>query len=169
MVAGRALAQAEPLMKIVSENSDAEVAANKATEAQQRVERALVDLAANLLRVVRGAGKPYDIVREASTFMKAAADYYEAKSAAPYEPFDEAVLQVPRVVSSTEFGRAASLQADGEDSVVRGALQIAASRLLGQKAQEAAGEREMYQGMRDIAEARDMAAAARAESDQSGS
>jgi hypothetical protein len=62
-------------VKLVSENSDAEIAENDALAA---VEWALRDLAANILRVVRGAGKPYDLGRQAVEFANALVAYREA-------------------------------------------------------------------------------------------
>jgi hypothetical protein len=145
-------------MKVVAENADEE---HRVQEAQERTERALVELAANLLRVVRGAGRPYDIAQHSHDFLAAMKAYYATKGKAPFEPFREATLSVRRDVPSRDFGASESFRAHAQDMVVRGALQIAASRLLGQAAQEAAGRAEMQQGIRDLAEANKVDAAVR--------
>jgi hypothetical protein len=56
-------------MRIVSEKSEAQIARHQAEIARDRAMNkaswALRELTANLLRVTRGAGKPYEIGRQA--------------------------------------------------------------------------------------------------------
>ena len=121
-------------MKFVAENSASDIEAH---HARVRVEHAVQELAANFLRIVRGAGKPYDLVRNVSAFIHAVVAYDEAKPRDPLSDVLYASLQVGRDrVSVEEFGEAEWLRAHGEDSIVRGAMQIAASRLLEQRTQE---------------------------------
>ena len=151
-------------MKFVAENSASDIEAH---HARVRVEHAVQELAANFLRIVRGAGKPYELVRNVSAFIHAVVAYDEAKPRDPLSDVLYASLQVGRDrVSVEEFGEAEWLRAHGEDSIVRGALQIAASRLLEQRTQEAAGREEMHRGIRDIEQAREMAIAARREAER---
>jgi hypothetical protein len=46
-------------------------------------------------------------------------------------------------------------RADAEDLIIRGVLQVVASRLVDQKTQEAAGNSEMNMGLREMQEIRD--------------
>lgn len=59
-------------MKFVAENSASDIEAH---HARLRAEHAVQELAANLLRIVRGAGKPYDLVRNVSDLIHAVVAY----------------------------------------------------------------------------------------------
>jgi hypothetical protein len=141
-------------MRVVSENSEQELARRKAEaareEAAEVVGAMLRELAANIMRVTRGAGKPWEIGRQTGALINSMVEYREAVGHYP---------------SSEEISNALSLDLDPEvrarmsqenmmeiyarQRIVHGSLQIAASHLLGQRAQEAAGRHEMHEGMRD--------------------
>jgi hypothetical protein len=62
-------------MRIVSENSEADLARNAAVA---KVEPILRDLTANLMRVARGAGKPYEVGRQTQALIDAMIKYRDA-------------------------------------------------------------------------------------------
>ena len=134
-------------MKLVADNTDADIARNRAEE---QARWALVDLAANILRVVRGAGKPYDLPNQAAAFVKSYVDYREKAEGRVTMDLGMAI-SLPEVVGAySKYGRDEGDKIYAERSIVRGALQIAASQLLEQRTQEASGEREMYQGINSV-------------------
>ncbi len=57
-------------------------------------------------------------------------------------------------MSISEEIRAYDAVSAAQDTVIGGALQIAASRLLGQQTQQSMGENEMYQGIENLSQAR---------------
>ncbi len=62
-------------MKLVSENSEAEFAR---TRYEAEIRWALRNLTANLIRITRGAGKPYEIVRQVDELARALRGYHDA-------------------------------------------------------------------------------------------
>ena len=135
-------------MRVVTDNSDADLAHRRA---MADVSHALRELTSNLMRVVRGAGKPDDIFRQTQTLAEAFVRYYEATGLVV--PADElsTILsiehepQLPAHFSGLERDRL-----DAGQAVIGGALQVAASRLLDQKSQETIGQGEMFEGVRAI-------------------
>ena len=134
--------------RIVATNTEADVAHVRAI---QNVSWAVRELAANLIRVVRGAGRPDDIVDHAVAFTKAMVDYQEAVGSWPSGHDLSVSLSIrqdgewKRQLDDDELDR---LLAEGH--VIRGALQIAASRLLCQTTQERAGDTQMGDGVRQL-------------------
>ena len=106
------------------------------------IETTLRNLAINLLRTLRGAGKPYDLVHDAAEFLHACAD-----DPGQRRPTDFAAMLVGwrewKALPPTE-----QLLAHAENEIISGALQIIASRLAGQPTHESAGEHEMFAGIR---------------------
>ena len=115
------------------------------------VDNALRELAANLLRVTRGSGRPHYIGRHARALVDALIEYRdivghfpspeELANALAIEPSPERIEQM----SDEEFD-----QFRAKHSIVRGALQIVASRLLDQKTHITVGENEMYRGLYEL-------------------
>lgn len=134
--------------RLIAQNTEADRARKLASG---QVSWALRDMTANLLRVVRGAGKPNEIVNQTSELLKALVAYRDTVGHPP--PPDELaeILSIERT-QDWRSGVAASapVLAEAEDRAVRGALQIAASRLIEQPRQEQSGAREMRVGIRDI-------------------
>jgi hypothetical protein len=62
-------------MRLVSENSPEQLARNRGAE---QLRDSLIELAANIIRVVRGAGKPVELMRQADEFLNAVVAYREA-------------------------------------------------------------------------------------------
>jgi hypothetical protein len=135
-------------MRIVSENSEADLAHQRA---MAPVDWALRDLAANLMRVTRGAGRPHYVGRQAQALVEALSEYRDAIG---YFPSPEEIANALAIERSPErIEQMSDEEFDlfrAEHAIVRGSLQIVASRLLDQKTQETAGEDEMYKGLGEI-------------------
>jgi len=129
-------------MPVAGENSEADVARRRARD---RIDWPLRELTANLIRVTRGAGKPYEIARQTRALLQAFIDYQE--SIGHFPPADElsGLLSIDRDLLDMEKMNEEHLDRYfAEQSIIDGSLQIAASWLLGQKTQEVAGSSEMY-------------------------
>lgn len=135
-------------MRIVSENSAEDLAR---FEAERQVDLALRELAANVLRVVRGAGRPYELDRQAIAFAEACEAYREAVGHYPASEGLGAALHVREILEPGKWGEQEHEFAEAREAMIRGGLQIAASRLLGQPTQERAGESELFDGGRQYA------------------
>jgi hypothetical protein len=131
-------------MRVVSENSERDLAILRAGE---NVEDALRPLAADILRVARGAGRPEEILRLAAKLVVAAEDY---RSVAGDHPI-ELLAAVLRGWSQLDPGEGAQWQrSNAERRMVRGALQHVASQLLDQRTHATAGRDELYDGLIEI-------------------
>lgn len=137
---------------MVAEN---EVAQSKPSDQEVQWARdaysyALRELTANLLRVVAGAGKPHQVLQDAANFVHAFVDYH------PHMSFHERVDGASEILAVREEHRGFDdwKSYEAEEDIIVGALRIAASRLLGQRTQEAAGETKMRDGIRYREEAR---------------
>lgn len=140
-------------MRIVSENSAEEIARRRAIEGLGDRLRALT---ANLLRVTRGAGSAHDIVHQLQDLLTKFAEYQQACTYLPssFELSDELhTVAFPRHLDG--LPAEAVDQHYAQDMVIRGALQTVASRLVGQRTQETAGETELYAGVRELNEVRE--------------
>ena len=139
-------------LRLVIANSDADVAAQ---EAKRELRETLRSFAANLLRIMRGAGKPTEVSGQCADLLEAIAGYRAAcgRIADAAEIIDALELPCRR-----QFRRELSANMrkifEGEQKVLRGALQVAASQLLSQSDQEAAGESEIREGAREAMEGR---------------
>lgn len=103
------------------------------------------DLAANLLRVMRGAGKPHHLIDQLFALTAAIDRAGQVSNAWGIWTVLEEELQsvFPDWEKETDMESA-------ENSIARGALQLLASNLLQQRAQSAAGSREMHEGVREL-------------------
>ena len=144
-------------IKLVSENPADEIASKRAQEAAERAEeraRSIVswrlpDLTANLIRVARGAGKPYELEEQAARFVEACGEYREQVGRGVSSEDVQSMLRVREDLShDRKWTPEQYAWNDGEESMIAGALQMAGSRLLGQKTQEARGNSEMFDGLR---------------------
>jgi hypothetical protein len=106
--------------------------------------QALRELAAKLLRIARGAGRPLELEVLAGAYLGACNEYRQATG---YGLRINAVRDMLRVRSDLppdrEWTDEQRRRNDGEEQMVSGALQIAASRFVGQRAQELRGLDEM--------------------------
>ena len=131
---------------LAAENDPAEL---RRREAQDRVAGPLRELAANMMRVARGAGNPQDIGRQCVEVVDAYKQYRDLTGEWPDSGSLHTILSVENEVPDRLSADGQAWKA-GENEIVRGALQIAASRLLGQRTQEAAGWREALDGWEPI-------------------
>lgn len=134
--------------------SENEVAQSKPSDQEVQWARdaysyALRALTANLLRVVAGAGKPHQVVEDAATFIHRFMDYQ------PHMNWSERVDGASEILAVREEHRGFDgwKSYEAKEDIIVGALRIAASRLLGQSTQEAAGETKMAHGIRQREEA----------------
>ena len=111
-------------MKVVSENSDRDLARKRAIE---EVERSIRMLAANCLRVVRGAGDADNLGMEAKQFVDALLHYHEKVG---YWPPSEELRTALEIDSRPRrAGREANEEFDdsyAREIVIHGALRVAA-------------------------------------------
>jgi hypothetical protein len=157
-------------MKIVSGNSeeDLEKQRQEAEKAQKqenieyalrRVRTALRDLTSNLLRIVRSpstGGKPYQVAHETVALLKAFQEYQDvAGHLPPTHDISEALSTKPCNESIEKEIERWDPVRSAEDTIIGGALQIMASRLLGQGTIETRGEYEMYDGINTLEQARE--------------
>lgn len=129
-------------MRIVTERTAEEIAEARARAV---LDDALKDLTVNLLRVVRGAGKPYDVRKQIALAHAAYVGLAEANPRATWPDISEALSIVSPYDDEMTTAR---------ECIVRGALQIAASKLADQPMQERAGRDELMTGLRAIEEIR---------------
>ena len=132
-------------MRVVGESSADDIARNRVKD---DIQAELRELASNLIRIVRGAGKAHFVGHQASAFIKALVALQDIPDA--YLPGAE----VQQMLSVRENRDAINALSDQEwmrhhalEQIISGALQITASRLLGQTTQEAAGRTEMMNGV----------------------
>lgn len=153
------------------EKQEREAEKQRAREwAKDDVERTIREVAANMLRIIRGAGKPHEILMQMKSVIDAALKFREVNDSWPYdiianelhlksedEEFREGERQgrytseqVDRWLADGEYDRILA-----EHTIQRGALQMIASALIGQNTQERAGESEFHDGLRSWAHNRE--------------
>jgi hypothetical protein len=134
-------------MKLVSERSEGDIAQEAATTS---VASAIRELTANLIRVSRGAGNAQDVGRQAVTLIESFQDYHDAFGRLPGAELTE-FLDHDRLWGDVDWSRFDDDYADRHFAtikMVRGALQMTAASLMGQRADYLTGERELYDGSR---------------------
>jgi hypothetical protein len=141
-------------MRIVSSQTEAQI---KAERAKADFEYALRETTANLLRVIRGAGRPFEVAQQIKKCAEAIQAHELAIGLSIGEESVTNALGIPDEVDWRRFGNDERERHYAQETMVRGALQMTASKLLGQRTQEAAGESELYQGLREIERLRDEA------------
>lgn len=134
-------------MRVVSSNSDKEIAAGRALE---RLRWPMRELAANMLRVVRGAGRPYELPSQIAKVLSLMEDY---RDVAGHYPSDYDIGDTINIRNET--GGRSDDWAHGIDTMVQGALQVAASTLVNQSTQKSVGEHELIEGLAQIEEIRE--------------
>jgi len=110
------------------------------------------DLAANILRVIRGAGRPTEIYDLCGELLDAFQDFRAKTGHWPRGDQIAGILNIENAMKHepTERDRAVN-------RIARGSLQFLASRMLGQRSQQSAGEYEIYDGIRDLEAERERA------------
>jgi hypothetical protein len=139
--------------------------------AEQELRDALQETAANMLRVIRGAGKPYELVKQFSTVVQIAIKFRDAFGHwPPSQVLGEMLAMHDEVHAMDEKqapGRFTKEDMDrsyedgtmdrkyAEHSIKAGVLQIIASQFVGQTPQERAGQYEMIDGVNKAIAARE--------------
>lgn len=100
------------------------------------------ELAANLLRVIRGAGRPAELPQQIINLGEAILEVHKtARAWAIWSAIEDTLHSgVPNYWDAPQSVRY-------ETTIARGALQLVASKLVHQSAQEAAGGREIAEGI----------------------
>jgi hypothetical protein len=117
----------------------------------------LRELAANIIRVTRGAGRAFDISLQAEAFLKAMVEHRNAIGYYPSAADLKQALRIDDPVSTQHVPADRLDELYPRQMIVRGALQVAASRLLQQGAEQAVGEAEILKGIREFQKAEDAA------------
>jgi hypothetical protein len=137
-------------MEIVASSSDDERARRRALD---DAGSALATLAANLMRISRGAGKPADVAVQAAEVVIIVREY-EALTGhgVPVGAVSDALSVRPAYEWTMQFPDDERERIRATEQMIAGALQVAASRLVGQKTQERAGDDELYRGVSRLRE-----------------
>lgn len=135
-----------PKLEVVAENTQQQI---HATYQQERVDYALRVLAANIIRVVRGAGRPDDIIDQCNEVLKGAIEYHEKVGRFVSSDSVAAALRLERerISDYDSFGGQRQL---AMRRMIDGSLQVTASRLLGQVTQQRRGENEIFEAYREL-------------------
>jgi hypothetical protein len=139
---------------------------------EQEFEFVLREATANMLRIIRGAGKSYALLKQMSDVVAAAVKVREVTGQLPTDILETVLHRESKTEAIREKRRAGKIdetsierwQDDGtfdkleaEDSIKAGVLQIIASQFVGQRTQECAGESEMRNGINEAFKARQKA------------
>lgn len=135
-----------PKLEVVAKNTRQQI---DAMQMQGRVDYALRELAANIIRVVRGAGRPDDIIGQCNEVLKEAVEYHE--KVGRYVSLDSvaAALRLERERIS-DYDSFVGQRQLAMRQMINGSLQVTASRLLGQPTQQRRGESEMFEAYREL-------------------
>lgn len=138
--------------------------------AEQELRDSLQIAAANMLRVIRGAGKPYELIKQLNEVVSAAVKFKDAFGHWPPSHVLGEMLAMPDKIHEMDQRLAAGqfTQADmdrwyedgtidrkyAEQAIKAGVLQTIASQFVGQIPQERAGETELRDGINKIISAK---------------
>jgi hypothetical protein len=138
-------------LRVVSENSPEELERTRALQARDRalenLRFALRQLTSNLLRVTAGAGKSYEIGSQTQHVINEMVAYREATGSYP-ESYDlDNCLDTEQPEDQLHhMSDDNAVEHYAKQQMVRGALRTIASRLVGQRTQEATARNEMMDG-----------------------
>ena len=139
---------AKSFLRLAASRSDASI---RQHEALQDIRLPLRELAANLMRVARGAGNAYLIEKQAIALVEALTEYRQSVGCGAS---DSALAEALTIGPDWDtLGECEAVEVDrslAEWAIVKGSLQMAASDLLGQASQRSVGEKEMFQGLSTI-------------------
>lgn len=119
------------------------------------VDYRLRDLTANLIRLARGGGKFEEVERQLQSALVAFGKYREVADEGVSPHIIDRALNLTPEIERRDFEDSLDLKRQkGTACMIRGALQISASHLVGQNTQGAKGVEEMFEGQRIIEECR---------------
>jgi hypothetical protein len=122
----------------------------RAESVEQEVGDRLRELAANIMRVTRGSGRVFEISLQANAFLDAMTRYRDVVGYYPHMDRLKKALRTDDPVATDRMPADKLGEVYARRTIVRGALQVAASRLLDQSAEAAAGEAEILKGIREF-------------------
>lgn len=135
----------KPHLRLAAEND--RKAVDKA-RARYEINWPLRQLAANIMRVSRGAGEPYSVIKQCIDVVKGAQAFQEECGAWPDRTDIQDALDFhdPRLrdYNLTYDQRAFDRAIEG---IVEGSLRLAAGRILAQTLQEGHGEKDLLEGV----------------------
>jgi hypothetical protein len=104
-------------MRIVSENSETDLARQRALD---QVDWKIRELTANLLRITRGAGKPYEIMTQMIELAEAIRGYHAATGLSPYADEFARALNVSNDLETMQHWRAEDRDREyAEERIIR--------------------------------------------------
>lgn len=133
-------------MRLISENDEQAIARHRAKE---EIRRAIRTLTANLLRVTRGAGRPYDLPKQTHRLSEAFTALAAADGSLDPAELNHMLDLEDRELMAKLKDREWAWE-HAQITMVHGALQMAASELMGQRTQYAAGQTELFNGLATI-------------------
>ena len=164
-------------LQIASQRTDAEIAAE---QARQDAERAALQLnsatramAANILRIIAGAGKDYALIEQVLAVLTAYQEMHPYAGTAAYPhspvaPIREALIELDWRKNNPNYGGHNDPKSEerwlsdgttgvrlAKDWIVRSALRVAASQLAQQPTQEHSALDQLSQALREYERARD--------------
>jgi hypothetical protein len=134
-------------LEIVSNLTEQDVKANRARD---EAVRALQALTGNLLRIVRGAGKPYELDNLAVDYVLAHRAYYEAAGQWLGDSNMHIALDVCRdgyVPGDDSMSLVLTEAFCSKEDAIQASLQVAASRILGDSVRESRGKSDLMKAM----------------------
>ncbi|WP_420335562.1 hypothetical protein [Roseibium sp.] len=135
------------MVKLVVENDPKEIAQR---DAFRRLEKVLKNLAANLFRVSRGAGKPFSVASDCAAVIEAYEDYRNAVGHYPTSHEVSTALDFKKDIETPPSDDPLYDREFAIDCIISGSLQLVASKFLGQRLQISAGEKELIEGVREL-------------------
>lgn len=135
------------MVKLVAENDPKELSRK---ERYYDVERALLGLAANLLRVCRGAGRPADIAEQCFYLLRMFEEYRKEVGQYPLPQEIAETLNFRALQNTDDFQGLALTRQRALEHIIAGSLQLVASSYLEQHLQISAGENELEAGVAEL-------------------
>lgn len=151
-----------PYLRLAAENDQRTI---DQEWARGRLRRPLRELAANVIRVVRGAGRSYEIAEQCIAVIEAYRGYFDKVGSWPAAWEVDQALAIGRDRDTQVYDEAWE-RAVARETILRGSLQVAASRLVGQNTQENRGRSELMEGVNSIIQIREEARMRRAEEER---
>jgi hypothetical protein len=123
-------------------------------QAKWTVETTIRNLTGNLLRVIRGSGQASNLSEQVRAIFESLVQYQAAFGRLPPAEMFEAALAIDRDPGQlSDMDNEHRDKVEAHEAIVGAALRIAAARILDQKVQATAGEKDLDDGIRSLEEA----------------